>query len=664
MAHIERGGIRAIVEEIDTKVNNILLGGAFYDISSAESAITDESVDWGVRLYAEGGEPVAEVDITQPGSWKVYRIRAGVTTQITAGAVPSTAIGRVYCLYDFPTADWDIGDVFYFVFSNIQYLEGAITKSVPTRIIWGRIVLEHSVEQVHTAVLDVDADLVLVKDSIATLQGTANAIKTQTDKLQFSGTNDVKATLDNEQVFLAEGAISASKIMSNAIDSGKVADGFITANKIASNSITSTKVADGFITANKIANDSITSSKLAANAIVASRIADGALDAPKFSTAAVTKIQGGLPQLRQIPGQNLLRDIDGSCESATGWGSWGAAIPEFSTEQIYGGTGSVKLTQLASGNGMSTSTGGPLVQGVTYRVRAKVYNVSAGSTLTVGIYDGRFEEHPSTWSRTQLAAYGVWTTVDMLFTPLTAYASAALVFRMSGGSGTWYLDEVSLTHADPVDMPVPATPRAGSLLDILHKDTNGTYSRATDSLEAIRDRIEEFLGSGWNAATASMIQTALYAGMAGWLVRNAHIHMSVQKLQWTLSGTPGYLTAPTDGSAYASLSGGIPAYSGVVRLPIEPGIVTISTGTITGTGTFACIAQAQDDAGTWRNVSGWTSGVASLASNNVYQITPPRVIIDGVYIQGLRYSLTAVGSPTISGSLRISAAFTHRVEIS
>ncbi|MCE5270810.1 hypothetical protein LLH00_05950 [bacterium] len=67
-----------------------------------------------------------------------------------------------------------------------------------------------------------------------------------------------------------------------------------------------------------------------------------------------------------------------------------------------------------------------------------------------------------------------------------------------------------------LDTQVPATPTAGSLRDILNKDTNRTFSRATDSLEALRDLLDSMSGSGFSSGTDALrFLRALLDSMAG-----------------------------------------------------------------------------------------------------------------------------------------------------
>ncbi|GAG55877.1 unnamed protein product, partial [marine sediment metagenome] len=55
-----------------------------------------------------------------------------------------------------------------------------------------------------------------------------------------------------------------------------------------------------------------------------------------------------------------------------------------------------------------------------------------------------------------------------------------------GGRLDLLIDAIIADITSAVDQP----PTAKSLQDILHKDTNYTYSKTTDSLEALRDRID------------------------------------------------------------------------------------------------------------------------------------------------------------------------------
>lgn len=69
------------------------------------------------------------------------------------------------------------------------------------------------------------------------------------------------------------------------------------------------------------------------------------------------------------------------------------------------------------------------------------------------------------------------------------YVDAIEILEIAGAAGSLLMDNVTTLLKVPVSR---LGFQAGSLLDILNKDTNFTFSRDTDSLEAQRDRIDSF----------------------------------------------------------------------------------------------------------------------------------------------------------------------------
>jgi hypothetical protein len=86
----------------------------------------------------------------------------------------------------------------------------------------------------------------------------------------------------------AAGAIDATAIATGAIDADAIADNAIDAGAIAANAITAAKIADGAIDAATFAAGAINAAAIAADAITAAKIADGAIDAATFAAGAIT----------------------------------------------------------------------------------------------------------------------------------------------------------------------------------------------------------------------------------------------------------------------------------------------------------------------------------------------------------------------------------------
>jgi hypothetical protein len=114
---------------------------------------------------------------------------------------------------------------------------------------------------------DLHADL----DDGGRLDLLIDAIKAVTDNLPDSGAlNDLAAILADtgtDGVVLADNAITAAKIDTNAIDAGAIAANAIGASEIADNAIDAGAIAANAITAAKIATDAFTSDEFAASAL-------------------------------------------------------------------------------------------------------------------------------------------------------------------------------------------------------------------------------------------------------------------------------------------------------------------------------------------------------------------------------------------------------------
>lgn len=144
-------------------------GGAFYGSYGPRNVEVDNDVDFGQILYDPAGNIITTGEIT-PGTYTVRRVRAAVDTQIVAPAASSEAAGRVYMTYNFPVANWAVGDIFYITFSGITVTLEGITTEYPDLYIWGRVVREAGIAADVTSLL---ADL---GDASASTLGSVYAI--------------------------------------------------------------------------------------------------------------------------------------------------------------------------------------------------------------------------------------------------------------------------------------------------------------------------------------------------------------------------------------------------------------------------------------------------------------------------------------------------------
>jgi hypothetical protein len=168
MPGIERGGVQALCEEILAAVEAIAVGssGGVALVAAADNlrtVVTDETVEFTVKLYDPDGNPRPTSEIT-PGTYAVYRIRGGSESLIVAATPSSESLGRVYCTYTFPSAGgvWAPGDLFWVKFAGIE----ANGNPVPVQVLFGIVALDHSVEQVYAALTHATYGLEAIKTAL------------------------------------------------------------------------------------------------------------------------------------------------------------------------------------------------------------------------------------------------------------------------------------------------------------------------------------------------------------------------------------------------------------------------------------------------------------------------------------------------------------------
>ena len=94
---------------------------------------------------------------------------------------------------------------------------------------------------------------------------------------------------------IAAGAIGAGHIAAGSIETDKLAAGAVTAEKIAAGALSADQIAAGSITTDKLAAGAVTTDKLAAKSVTADKIAAGVLDADIIAAGSITadKIAAG-----------------------------------------------------------------------------------------------------------------------------------------------------------------------------------------------------------------------------------------------------------------------------------------------------------------------------------------------------------------------------------
>ncbi|WP_342234659.1 host specificity factor TipJ family phage tail protein [Inquilinus sp. OTU3971] len=89
-------------------------------------------------------------------------------------------------------------------------------------------------------------------------------------------------------VLIEDGAITADKLVANAVTAGKVAADAITTRELAAGSVTAANISALAVISDKIAASAITADKIATNAVTADKITAGSITTAKLATGAVT----------------------------------------------------------------------------------------------------------------------------------------------------------------------------------------------------------------------------------------------------------------------------------------------------------------------------------------------------------------------------------------
>ena len=86
---------------------------------------------------------------------------------------------------------------------------------------------------------------------------------------------------------IADGNITHAKIQDNAVITTKIADGNVTSAKIATGNVTTAKIADSNVTTAKIADSNVTTAKIADNNITGAKIANDQIDSRHYAAGSI-----------------------------------------------------------------------------------------------------------------------------------------------------------------------------------------------------------------------------------------------------------------------------------------------------------------------------------------------------------------------------------------
>ncbi|MFD4794978.1 hypothetical protein [Streptomyces anulatus] len=248
------------------------------------------------------------------GNGSAYSLRVDCTAATATSrnlrltTVPILAGEQLYLAVDYMvTADWAGRDVRYFARwydgSGVHLSTTSVTQ-VPTTIgAWGPR---------SSGTLTAPAGTVQAQLWVEANMGTAGAV-------QFD--NAVARPLV-AGVQIADGAITAPKIVALSITAEKLAALAVTAEKIAALAITTAKLDALAVTADKLAVNSVTATKIAAGAIEATHIKAGAITAEKIDADALNgKIITGAVVQTAATGDRVVVTNDGGTGVIAFWNS-------------------------------------------------------------------------------------------------------------------------------------------------------------------------------------------------------------------------------------------------------------------------------------------------------------------------------------------------------
>ncbi|XUL89979.1 hypothetical protein ACQ86D_27860 [Streptomyces galilaeus] len=210
------------------------------------------------------------------GSSKALRVDATATAATTRSlnltSMPILSGEQLYLAIDAnASTDWAGGALKFYA----RWLDGTgatvgfgvAQVDVPARAMWQRL----------AATVTAPANTTLAAVWVETYQSTAGAV--------LWDNAVVRPVVPGVQI--ADGAITAPKILAGAVTAEKIAALAITAEKIAALSITTDKLNALSVTADKIATNSVTAAKISAGAIEATHIKAGAITADKLDADAI-----------------------------------------------------------------------------------------------------------------------------------------------------------------------------------------------------------------------------------------------------------------------------------------------------------------------------------------------------------------------------------------
>lgn len=208
-----------------------IAGGSYWNSFGPNTVQVGNAVTQGVTVYDPAGGIIPAAGIT-PGTYTVNRIRVAVNT-LVVGATPSSKVdGSVYNSYNYPIADWAIGDISLVTFSGIIIVIGGISTSLPPIQVYSRITIEPDISTTVTTINTVQGAMAdaATADTLVDITTTSTESKLRrlllrlapgafTSTIQGVARTDVNATLGALATYVS----AAGAAFSQTINPGSAA---------------------------------------------------------------------------------------------------------------------------------------------------------------------------------------------------------------------------------------------------------------------------------------------------------------------------------------------------------------------------------------------------------------------------------------------------------
>jgi hypothetical protein len=557
--------ILASLEGVQINIGEVIAGGitpTTYGISQVE---LDESYPFGINLNPLSGDFIPAENVTI-GTASLWRIRDDVTSVILNN-IPAT-VASSHIIYDVPfnTSDgWQVGDVF-FVLTGGGFIEetdgshtvigvrtilGRVTElpAIQTNVAVLRTLLEDgpdSLSTLHTLLSTIDSSVTVVDGKIVTLDGKVttidslvDAIKAKTDNLPASpaATGDAM-TLTAGAVAGVQAGLATSAAL--ATTDGKVDD-----------VKTLAEGASGFA---GIKADTAATLALSEGASGFAAIKDqlgtieGYADVLDHATNGNAALRGQLDAVvaallnRRLRHGSVLLANPWEDASTSGWAVGSGWTLSREVAGYRSGTAALKATAtgVPSGNtGFTATLAGKARAGARYFMECWVRTATEGLAVTAAIST----TGNSGWKAVQTGVVLVantWTRIMGVGTLTNADGGDlnVLVRAVAPATGDYLLldDLIFVELDDSFDDYV--------FRQLSSKSSSIAFDRTTDSLEALRDRLDEVYGQAAAVADGKTVR-AVYDKVA-----QQKIGRSSQSGSTTMTGSEQILYEQSDTTAW------------------------------------------------------------------------------------------------------------------